>query len=970
MDSVESKVRKRLGIAGAGRFELDCRAAAAEHLPMGNLPNSLDRPVGRDRDLLGIHDLLQNARLVTVTGPPGVGKTRVALETAGQLKGNFADGAWFTDFSEVPNPGEVGATVAKALSVPVPPGSSANQALTGVPRNLRLLLVFDNCEHVVHEVAQLAESMVKSYPGISIITTSREPLNVMGEKVWRLSSLATPPVGEANPKVLRQTESVQLFVERAKAVRHDFALSKSNAATVAEICRQLDGMPLALELAALRMASLSPAEILEGLADSFAFLSQAARTTPARHQSLKAAFDWSFQLLSVPEQIFLARTSIFPGGFTAEAAREVCTGKKVRQLDVPGILESLQAKSLIDSDISGPRARYRTLETIRQYASEKLKALGEVAGVQTALINWGVALAENSEPGIQSKDQVEWTVRLTDESRSLDCALEFATSKGKLEPAMRMASALTPYWCSTGRLGDGRDWLNRLTAQGSRVGGAVRAKAWRAVATIASRQGDLDPAMAAAEQSLELYRELGDSPGSARALCMMGSLSRFQHPRRALSLGEESLALASHGDDDRLAAEALAVCGSAHIMLGEIKRGEQRFQDSLELSKTLGDPTAISSPLRGLAWAALAQGDIAQAGRLAQESLDLVRTGDPGAAAECLVFVGDVATIQGRFAAAHAALDEALEVATRIGAKLTAARACAGLGRLCQAEGRADEAAGFFDKSIIAARRAGAWYILLRSLLGRSETCGEDLDEARKHLEQALDVGRKVVDKQGLARVLQQLGVIARQQGNDERAGSLHHEALAMAQDAGDSRGLKVSLVALAGLAVMQGRPSAAARLFGAAHTFGGATMAGPPPGLGRSPKKNLLARAEQGLAPGNCHCCRNDDVDTARNQLSDEEFRVAWAEGAAMSMDEAVAYATRGRGGRGERAITGWASLTKVEREVIDLIKEGLTNAEIAERMFVSPRTVESHLYHIYPKLGIKTRKDLARRADLLEAD
>ena len=433
--------------------------------------------VGRDAELTQVRELLADNRVVTLTGAGGVGKTRLAIQVAAQLAAEFADGVWYVDLAPITDPELVAVTVARALGLPDQPGRSTMDTLTRFVADRQMLVVLDNCEHLLDASAELVVALLGGAARLTVLATSREAIGVAGEVSWRVPSLSL------------DGEAIELFADRARHARPDFALTDDNAAAVGEICARLDGVPLAIELAAARVRALSLAEILDSLHDRFRLLTGGARTAVRRQQTLRASVDWSHALLTEPERVLFRRLAVFLGGFDLDAAQAVAGGGDVQRYQVLDQLTLLVDKSLVVADDSGGRTRYRLLETVRQYALEKLGESGEADAVRTRHRDHYTALAAvlDAPAGSDYEQRLE---QADTEIDNLRAAFGWSRENSDVELAMALASSLQPLWLARGRIREGRAWFDAaladLDAQHPGVAAAVRARALADKALLAS----------------------------------------------------------------------------------------------------------------------------------------------------------------------------------------------------------------------------------------------------------------------------------------------------------------------------------------------------------------------------------------------------------------------------------------------------------------------------------------------------
>jgi non-specific serine/threonine protein kinase len=412
--------------------------------PPNNLPLELSSFVGRERELAEVERSLENTRLLTLTGSGGCGKTRLALAVAAELVGGLEDGVWLVELAPLADPSLVPQAVASTLGVREQPGRLLTETLSDYLRSKKMLLVLDNCEHLIEACATLVEALLRSCPELCVLATSREALGITGEVAWPVPSLSLPDVRRLpNIESLPQYESARLFVERAVAVKPAFALTEQNAASVAQICYRLDGIPLALELAAARTKVLSVEQIADRLDDCFGLLADGGRTALPRQRTLHATMDWSHELLSEEERALFRRLSVFAGGFTLEAAESVCAGEELERNEVLQLLSHLVDKSLVTArEVSG-EARHHLLETVRQYGWEKLSESGETGLVRERHAEYYLALAEEAEPELKAERQVAWLERFERDHDNLRAAMAWLLGRGESEEAARFGWALS-----------------------------------------------------------------------------------------------------------------------------------------------------------------------------------------------------------------------------------------------------------------------------------------------------------------------------------------------------------------------------------------------------------------------------------------------------------------------------------------------------------------------------------------------
>jgi predicted ATPase/class 3 adenylate cyclase len=599
--------------------------------PATNLPVQPTSFIGREREQAEVRLLLGAAPLVTLTGTGGAGKTRLALEVAAGLVADHADGVWLVEFAALADPTLVPQAVAQALGLREEPGRHLLATLAAHLQPKALLLVLDNCEHLIEACAELATALLRACPHLRLLATSREALEVPGEILYRVPSLAAPdpdhlPASDQLPRY----EAVRLFLARARARRPAFALTAPNSRAVAAVCARLDGIPLAIELAAARVGVLPVEGIAARLDDRFQLLTGGPRTALPRQQTLRATLDWSYDLLSEREQRLLERLAVFAGGWTLAAAEAVCAGVGLESsLQVPEVLDLLGGlvnKSLVQAAEADGEVRYGLLETVRQYGQERLAATGETVGVRDRHLGYYLALAEEAEPMLRGPEQGHWLALLETEHDNLRAALGRARERGAGEQGLRLAGALWRFWDYRGYFGEGRNWLEAALAEGGPAPTAARAKALNGAGNFAFYQDDYDRAVALYEESLALLRPLGDTRGIAGSLGNLANVAYVQgdYPRAA-ALYEESLALMRKLGDTWGIATSLDNLGGVAEAQGDYPRAVALHEESLALFRDLGDTWGIAFSLGTLGNAAYAQGDYPRAATLYEESLALKR---------------------------------------------------------------------------------------------------------------------------------------------------------------------------------------------------------------------------------------------------------------------------------------------------------------------------------------------------------
>ncbi|HEX2517482.1 MAG TPA: tetratricopeptide repeat protein, partial [Chloroflexota bacterium] len=773
-----------------------------------NLPTPMTSFVGRETEVSEVRRLLLGAseapkrrtsvrrasegrpRLVTLTGSGGCGKTRLALQVAGSLVGPdgggpdgapggapdtalYPDGVWLVELAPVADPSLVGQAVATALNVREVPGQAVSQTLAGALAERRLLLVLDNCEHVLDACASLADTLLRSGPGLQLLATSQQALGMAGEVAYRVPSLATPEedvlggAGEG-PEVVAVLEAMQgfgavrLFVERARFGQPGFTLSPQNARDVLTVCRRLDGIPLAIELAAARVAVLSPRQLAERLDDRFRLLTRGNRAAPARQQTLRTLVDWSYGLLTPEERSLFDRLAVFAGGFTLEAAEAVCAGEGLDQTDVLPLLSLLVEKSLVNAgEEEDARVRFRLPETLREYARERLDGAPAPGATRGRHAWFYTALAEEAHPALAGPAQGAWLDRLEREHDNLRAALRWHLDGGDARGALRLGAALGRFWAMRGYLSEGRVRLAEalaipdggaseapaVTGEGApgAPAGLDRARALYNAGFLAWRQGDAAAARPLLEASVSLARSLGDLGTTAYGLFYLGLVPEFQ---------------------------------------GDYPAARAYFEESRTLFEEAGDQHGLALALFGLGNVARQEGDLAPARALLERSLDLFReAGDRRSLALPLGYLGRVALRLGDPAEARARLEGALAIWEEIGEQWLVASVLDNLAEVARVEGDQTEAEALLDRSLTLWRALGS--------------TGPQTQSA-----------------------LHQLGHVNLTLDRPEQAAALFRESLTRAREQGNKRHMAEALAGLAGVAAVAGDGELAGRRFGAAEAL------------------------------------------------------------------------------------------------------------------------------------------------------
>ncbi|MFI6207658.1 AfsR/SARP family transcriptional regulator [Streptomyces sp. NPDC051041] len=769
--------------------------APAAHRPRTNLPTAVTDLIGRADSVDAVRARVRASRLVTLTGPGGVGKTRLAVEVAAQLAPEHQDGVWLVELAAqapaAPSGGELAELVAATLGVRDDAGSGSSPGgrphplpdrLTDALGGRRLLLVLDNCEHVIEAVAGLARALLRHAPGVRILATSQEPLDVAGEHVWPVPPLDLPDPA-ASAADLARSSAVRLFLARARATLPGFELTDDNAVAVAAICRRLDGIPLALELASARVRALGVHELAERLDDRFRLLTAGRRGAPARQRTLRAMIDWSWELLTAAERTVLRRLAVHADGCSLEAAEAVCSGDGVKPAEVLDLLARLVDRSLVFVTHEAYGPRYRLLESVAAYCLERLRA-GEHDRVRRAHAHYYASLAERADPFLRGERQQQWLRRLDAETANVRAALDGAAADGDGRLMLRLARAMVWYWFLRGRLGEARRSLTRALD----VAGALdpradadraQAVAWRTGTSLLS--GDPDGLAGHSRSALALYEDIRDPRQRIRAGWFLGfAVTRFGDQ----AVGEELL--------DRVLAE----------------------------SRALGDRWGIAAGLGTRGMQTYVCGDFGSSRRDGEESLALFReTGDRWGQLQAMAVLGRVAEIEGDYAEAGRLHREGLRIAEELGLWTDASVRLSELGRTALLSGDHTRADDLHERGRRLAVEQGDRPAEEFAEIGLALSARRQgrLDDAEAYLSRWLEWNRRFDAANGAALILAELGFVAELRGDVGAALARHREGLAAARATGDPRAVALAREGLAGARALAGRHEHAAVLLGAA---------------------------------------------------------------------------------------------------------------------------------------------------------
>jgi predicted ATPase/DNA-binding SARP family transcriptional activator len=761
-------------------------APASSTTPRTNLPAAWDEMVGRDDEVADLRAVLGTARLVTLTGPGGVGKTRLAVETARLLVPATRDGVWMIDLSGVDSAcddahAQLAELVCAALALhddtSSPVSAEPLDHIADVLADRQALLLLDNCEQVVEPAAELVAMLLRRAPGVRVLATSQEPLSLRGEVVWQVPALDLP--GEAADPA--RSAAVRLFVARAAAAAPGFVLTPENVPVVAAVCRRLDGLPLALELAAARVRTLGLAELATRLDDRFRVLDSGPRDAPRRQRTLRAVMDWSWEPLSESERAVLRRLAVTADGCTAGLAEQVCAGDPVAGADVLGLLSRLVDRSLVLPVDQGGHVRYRLLETVAAYAGERLADAGEEEATRRRHAVACAELAERAAARLRGRDQQEWLQHLDAETANLRAALDTAVARPDPALALRLVGALTWYWFLRGRHHTARRSLSAALRIPGQAPSVARADARAALASVTIRERGVDDPAAHSQAALAEYAGL-DAPGAL-------AHAQWLH---------------------------------AYVMsgIGELEAGERLAGAALATFRELGDPWGTAAALREVSMYATSRGRLETARQAAEESARLFEElGDRWGQTSVAEVLGNLDEIAGDNESAARRHRDGMRWADELQLWPAMIDHMGRLGRIAALSGNPERADDHHRRALTLAREQGYASKAVYAQLGLGMVARRTgrLDEAREHLTALHEWYRTAGYDPGKAISLAELGFLAEQRGDAETARRLHTEGLAAARRSGDPRAVALALEGLAGERALSGAHRHAARLLGAA---------------------------------------------------------------------------------------------------------------------------------------------------------
>ena len=839
-----------------------------------NLPLRSSPLIGREKEVKACLAMLRRAdvRLLTLTGPGGIGKTRMALQVAAEILGDFSDGVFAVGLAPVTNPTVVVPTIATALGVREVGGQFLVDTLKDYLRDKQMLLLLDNFEQLL-EAAPLVWELLASAPRLKVLATSRSRLELSVEREYPVPPMSLPGAEDATAESLAECEAVALFLASATSARPDFRVTPENAQAIAEICRRLEGIPLAIELAAARVKVLPPQALLARLESRLKLLTGGARDLPARQQTMRDTIAWSYGLLASDDQAVFRRLSVFVRGCTFESLEAMCNGGVSNEaggadtltpldVDVLDCVSSLVNKSLLrQMPDTGSDTRFSMLEIIREFGLEQLAESEEGEGVKRHHTHFFLEMAERAEYELMGPRQAEWLDRLDAEHDNLRAALEWANAHGEADLGLRLAGGLWRFWYMRSNLSEGRKWLLGLLAMPqAAVRTPARARALNGAANLMYNQGDYDAAKQFHEESLSISREAGDERGIAGSLNNLGLIARsqgdyskaralFEEARdfnrqsgnrsweainlnnlgtvlqqqgeydEAYALEEQSLALFTQLGDQSGIAMALGDMGRIASDQGKYDQARSLYERSMELQKKLDDRRNIAALLEATGVVVSEQGKYEEAEQLYEQSLALFRDmGDKRGIGTSLHYIGNVYLHRADYDRARACYEESLAIRKVLGDKWGIAYSLNNLGLVAMRTGDLELAQDLLDQSVALWREVGQKASIAAALinLGLLDATRGNYAAARLHLEESLSISNALDDKDAAGIATVNLGFVARGEKDYEGAHQLYHEGLVLFHEIGNKRGIFTALIGLACIASVLDEGESAARLFGA----------------------------------------------------------------------------------------------------------------------------------------------------------
>jgi predicted ATPase/class 3 adenylate cyclase/Tfp pilus assembly protein PilF len=788
-----------------------------------NLPVQLTSFIGREEEMRKIKGVLRQTHLTTLTGSGGSGKTRLALQVAADIIDEFENGVWYIELASLVDPALLPQAIAQVLNIKEEAKRTMEETLVDYLRDKQIMLILDNCEHMIESCAKLAEVLLKKIPKLKLIATSREALRCSGEITHRVLSLESPdPSKKITVEQLIQYESVRLFIERALSVNPNFRVNEENASSLAKICFQLDGIPLAIELAASRIKVLSVQKIQERMNDRFKLLTGGKRTALPRQQTLKAMIDWSYDLLSVQEKNLWNRLSVFSGGWTLEEAETICSDDLIMPEDVIELTDNLTEKSIII--FNEEKDRYRMLETIRQFGEEKLKEANESSVFSEKHLSYFTEFAEKSEPELYGSKMQEALIKLNEDKGNLDNALNYSIESSNIETGLRLASAMGYFWQVLGNFSEGRSILTSLIEKSGDIKSTAFAKALNTAGTFTRIQGDYEKAKEYIEYGLNINNELGNISGISFSLSNSGQLA-FNKGEYDLAeeLFNSSLEKFRQTGNKYGIGNTINDLGTVALAKGEIGKAKKLFEESLKIRTETGDNLGIANSFNNLGTVSYTEGNLSKALENYEKSLSMFRdVGDRRYIANLLSNLGSVANFLGEYERGRTFLDESLEIRREIGDKNGIAASLHNLGFLTFEQKEFEQSENFYKESISLFREIGNREGLSQAINNFGLLCmeKEDYENAEKLFEECYSIRRKSGDKFSISNSLVNLGNLGLKKNEIEKAKEYFSECLKLNVNSLNKRDIALSILGISEYFHRKGNNIQTAKILGAVENF------------------------------------------------------------------------------------------------------------------------------------------------------
>lgn len=800
-----------------------------------NLPLQLTSFIGRNEDLTQIKNFLRQNRMLTLTGPGGTGKTRLALQAGADVIDDFEHGVWFAELATVNDPSFLPLSILKSLDIPEQPNQNATDTLIENLKDKNLLLILDNCEHIVEACTHLSEKLLRNSTQLKILTTSREALQCSGEQVFRTLPLATPTSEIVSPEQITQYESVRLFIERALAIHQQFRITESNCNAVAGICYQLDGIPLAIELAAARTKILTPEKIFERLDDKFRLLTGGQRTALPKQQTLKAMIDWSYDLLSDNEKLLWNRLSIFTGGWTMETAEEICSDEKLTKDNIMDTLSSLTEKSIVM--FNSETERFNILQTLKQYGEGNLKRSDEFDILSERHLKFYLDFAKEKNEKIRGSDAETQMKMLEYETGNIGTALKYSLENGLALKTIELASLMSKFWQYAGYLSEGIHWLNEILCKESLPKDSVYARLICQLGNFYRLRGDVDKAQSLIEESLEIRRTLDDEAGIADSLIRMGLINYDQSKfDEAIVFYEEALQFYERSANEFSVAIVINNMGNIYSLKGEYARAYELYEQSLAIRRRTGDKHGAAITLNNLGIIAFDRGEYDKADELLNESLVLRK-----------------------------------QVANKEGIAITYMN----LGNVSYCRGDYENARNYYDKSLMISKEIGNKGCEADSMYNLAKTETElDSETALQLLNKCLELSSALKAKSQVAQVLYSFGKISFRKNDLEQAKKYYHDSIMLDNESGNRKDISLTLLRLAEIHFTYGKYINAAMLFGFIdmNYF----------------RKNKIK------FPKCEEVVYNEILDSLKKEMDEEGFQNSFEKGGMMSPEETIEMAVK----------------------------------------------------------------------------